>query len=700
MTISHFDLTNSIVYDLETLPNVFLCHIELLHSNIESTWEISHYRDDRIHLLTWLDYLYRTQTPMIGFNNLYFDYPVLHFIWKNPNCTVEEIYQYAMSIINSINKFAHLIKVQDRLAPQIDLFKIHHFDNKAKTTSLKALQINMRLSNVIELDIPFGIPVTEEQTNNKLIPYNKWDVKSTKQFAFYSMQAIEFRIAHIDQFGLEVLNYNDSKIGSKILENRLGEDLCYEKRWTPTGFNGEGYYKREMRQTYRREIILNDIIFPYIKFNNLEFQRILDYMRRQILTPADIADIGNDEGKPQAIQTKGVLSGLTANVNGIEFRFGTGGIHGSIERKKIIATDDWLIRDIDVTGLYPSIAIVNHISPEHLGEKFVQEYAKLPIERKEWQKKKGKKCVEANALKLASNGTYGNTNSVFSIFYDPQYTMTITINGQLSIAMLAEWLMTVPTLNIIQVNTDGITYNIHKDFEPYASNLCKEWEKLTKLTLEDTNYKRMWIRDVNSYIAEDNKGNLKLKGAYWYPDSLNYAQSISESQPPAWHKDLGNCISIRAAVMAMVHNISPETIIKAHSDPFDFMLRVKVGRADELLFDSKPIQKTSRYFVAKRGGTLIKVSPPAKGAEVGVYKRANNVSEAVWIAVNAELAAKATPNAWDARIHTKNKSKYVMRETGIQAGYKVIICNDVKDFDFNNINYDYYINEANKLIIG
>ncbi|QWY83132.1 DNA polymerase protein [Rhizobium phage RHph_X2_24] len=675
------------VYDIECLPNCFLLHMEMLNSEQQSTWEISEFRDDRRELLQWFDWLNRTQTPMIAFNSIHYDYPMIHYLWSNPNASYAELYQKSQSIIsNYYDKFSHVIWERDRFAPQIDLFKVFHFDNKAKTTSLKALQINMRLDNVVDAPIEFNEPISHNMLNGLLVPYNKWDVKSTKQFAHYSKQALDFRLSLVEQFGPDVMNYNDSKIGSKILEQRLGDDLCYDRS---TG-------RRVMRQTPRTRIALNDIIFPYVRFEHPEFQRVLDYLRAQVLTPADIEET---EYRVQAVQTKGVFAGLKAHVGGIDFKFGTGGIHGSVERQRIVATDEWLIRDIDVASLYPSIAIVNRLAPAHLGERFVDEYAMLPKERKEWQAKKGKKCVEANSLKLAGNGTYGNSNSMFSVFYDPQFTMTITINGQLMLTMLAEWLLKVPTLTIIQINTDGITYSIHRDYEPQAAATCRQWEALTKLTLEDANYKRMFIRDVNSYVAESLDGSLKQKGAYWHPDPLRYADSITEAQPPAWHKDLGNIVSIRAAVAAMVHNVPPETFIAAHTDPFDFMLRIKVSRADALHLDGVPIQKTTRYYVARNGGSMVKISPPPKGATVGAFKRANGVSDALWKQVNDELAKTGVPNAWDVRIHTKNKSRYEMRETAIEAGYKVSICNDINDFRFDNINREWYIQEAKKLII-
>jgi hypothetical protein len=178
-----------------------------------------------------------------------------------------------------------------------------------------------------------------------------------------------------------------------------------------------------------------------------------------------------------------------------------------------------------------------------------------------------KGTVQNASFKLGANGAYGMSNNKYSVLYDPQFTMTITINGQLMVCMLAERLLTVPTFQIIQVNTDGITYRIHRDYEPQAAEICKQWEAYTLLKLEDANYRRMWIRDVNNYVAEDMKGKLKQKGAYWYPDPKNYAASISEASPPAWHKDLGNIVSIRAAVAAMVHGTDPEAFIRCHSDP-------------------------------------------------------------------------------------------------------------------------------------
>lgn len=685
MTLS-LDLAQ--VYDVECLPNCFTLTAEPLYSVDRATWEISHFRDDRTALMTWFNWLNRQQIPMIGFNNESYDYAMIHFIFTHPNATVDEIYAKNQAYFESQNKgdrFGHTIWPRDRFAPQIDLFKIHHMDNKAKTTSLKALQINMRSENVMESPVPFNQAIPQEHVDQYLIPYNINDVTETKRFAFISMEAIQFRLGMIDKFGVECLCWNDGKIGAKMLEQRLGEDVCYDK--VPyIDRNGNERYRKQKRQTVRYQIALKDIIFPYIQFQHPEFQRVHEYMLAQTLKPEDLDD-------PDAtIKTKGAIQ-ITANVGGLDFKFGTGGVHGSLERQRFYASDEWILRDIDVAALYPSIAIRNRLAPEHLGERFIAEYAKIPEERSQY----AKGTYENASLKLASNVPWGQSNSQYSIFFDSQYAMTIPINGQLMICMLAEWLLgNVPSMTLIQANTDGLTYRLHRDDLERAKQIEQQWQDYTKLVLEEVHYKAMLIRDVNSYIGVKQDGSLKQIGAYWHPKpGAGYAESISKASPPAWHKDFNPVIVPRAAVMALVHGIDPETYIRAHTDPFDFMCRVKVDRGSHLYLGDREIQRVTRYYVARDGLPMVKVSPPPAGATLGAYKRKGGVSQADYLRVMT-----ANGGEWDADVCTGNKSKYEERRTAIEAGWRIAECNVATHFRFDNLDYQWYVNEAKKLIIA
>lgn len=663
------DLNRAIVYDLETFPNVFSLNVVGLFTDLDVTFELSHFRDDRHELLQWFCYWRDTQAPMIGFNNLGFDYSVLHFIYQNPDCSVEDIYDHAMTIINNHgDRFGNMIWQSDRFAPQVDLFKIHHFDNRAKATSLKALQFAMRSESVMEMPIPFGVPLTKGQVDKYLIPYNKHDVSETKKFALYSIDAIKFRIELMETLDGDVVNWNDTKIGAKFVEQRLGDELCY------TWESG----RRRPRQTIRESVALNDIIFPHVRFESVEFNRILSWMRMQTLHVDEVTE---------RLKTKGVFHGICATVGGIDFHFGTGGIHASVDAQRFAADAEWGIYDIDVSGMYPANMIANRLYPEHLGEKFIEVFAGLPIERAKY-----KKGTSQNALfKLGGNGTFGNTNNVHSVFLDPKVTMATTVNGQLLVCMLAEWLLAVDGLQIIQCNTDGITFRCRRALIGHTHIIRRIWERTTRLALEEVEYNRMWIRDCNNYVAESTDGKIKMKGAYWF--ARKFPDDISNSSPPAWHKDFSAVVTIKAAVEHMVTGVDIDHFVRTHGDQFDFMCRAKVDRSSQLWIGDKQVQRITRYYVAREGAAMKKVSPPA--GPVGTYKRRNGMSDADY----NEIAATVAPGVHDERIHTKNKSRYEIREFGIEAGYKVAECNRASDFDFNNVNFDWYCDCARKLVI-
>lgn len=113
------------------------------------------------------------------------------------------------------------------------------------------------------------------------------------------------------------------------------------------------------------------------------------------------------------------------------------------------------------------------------------------------------------------------------------------------------------------------------------------------------------------------------------------------------------------------------------------------------MLGDREMQKTMRYYVARQGSEMVKISPPAAGGVVGQWKRANGVTKAEYERVTIE-----TGGQWDARVCTQNKSKYEDRRIAFQAGWKVADCTVASDFRFDNLNYDWYIAEAHKLIIG
>lgn len=656
------------IYDIETFPNVFTAAFLHASTGLTQTFEISDRCDDTQRMIEFMLGLGRSGARGVGFNNLGFDYPVMHYIVANPHSGVAGIYAKAMSLIKSHDddKFGSMIWDDQQVFAQMDLYKIWHFDNNAKRTSLKALEIVMRSRNVIDLPFPVGTFLTDEQ-KDVLIAYNMHDVRETAKFYARSQQEIHLREALSLKYDRNMLNMSNTKIGGTILVSQM-EDAgieCYVRG--PGG--------KQPRQTIRATIKLADVIFPYVKFERLEFTRVLEYFQSMSIS-----------------QTKGTFADLTAIVDGFTFVFGVGGIHGSIESQTVASDDEYQIVDIDVKSMYPRIAIVNSMYPQHLGLSYCDIYDSIYEQRIGY--KKG--TPENAALKEALNASYGNSNNAYSPLYDPQYTMQTTINGQLMLCMLSEQLMKIPGLTMCQINTDGVTMRCPRGYLDHMRTVCRWWESVTKLELEEVLYNHMHIRDVNNYISVYPDGSTKRKGAYEY-NTL-------------WHQDPSAQVVARAAEAALVRGESIREFITNHRDPFDFMCRAKVPRKSTLHLRfpdwgiDQQLQGTTRYFVSRNGGTLVKVSPPT--GEPGTWKRKAKISDFSYNQIMSELGTD-WPNAphcdsagvpWDARIHTGNRSKHDTRETGICSGWRVSECADASHFDWSDIDYRWYIQEAEKLV--
>lgn len=639
-------------FDIETYPNIFTCYA--VHADTGQEWyfEISHWRNDADLFCRFLDMLALNNCRMVGFNNLGFDYPVIHFIYQVRRVSAWEIYQKAMSIIRAPDnaRFAHMVWESDRIVPQVDLFKIHHFDNKARATSLKVLEFNMRSDNIEDLPFDVGIELTQDEAK-VLKRYNRHDVLETLKFYRESLDQIRFREELTVKYGRDFMNHNDTKIGKDYFIMRLEEHCpgsCYQV------VNG----KRHIVQTHREFIRLSDVIIPYVRFDDPEFTRVLDWFKAQTIT-----------------ETKGVFKDVHCVVQGFQFDFGTGGIHGSIESQVVESDDYWIIEDWDVASYYPNLAIANGFYPEHLGEEFCTIYEDVYQQRKGYPKG----TAENAMLKLALNGVYGDSNNQYSPFYDPQYTMSITINGQLLLCMLAEALMKLSELQMVQINTDGLTVRYPRHYKDWVHQVAKWWEQLTSLELESAEYSRMMIRDVNNYLAEYTDGKVKRKGAYEYQ--------------LGWHQNHSALVVPKAAEAALVHGADIRDFILNHNDPMDFMLRTKVPRSSTLEWGGERVQNIVRYYISTGGKPLEKVMPPA-GPE-GAYKKKNGVPDHYYHQVLAEVG-----DAWDERIHTKNKSTYEERRTGINTGWKVQLCNDIRGgLNMDDLNHDWYIKEAEKLVL-
>lgn len=683
---------NYIVYDIESFPNFFsFCAYDSIQDKMLE-FEVSWRKNDIGLLMQWLDYWKTNDYYMVGYNNIGYDYPMIHEIMTGHGyVTAQAIYTINERIINTPweQRFTTPIRPYDVLIKQIDLFKIHHFDNDARRTSLKKLEFVMRARNISESKYKFGAPLPETDiAATETLSYNKDDITNTLEFFTHTKSAIDFRFAMGEKYNKNFLNHNDTKIGKDyfIMELQKAGVHCYDN-------------SRRVIQTYREHIDLKDCVPNYVSFERPEFKAILSQIN-----------------STRIYETKGSLK-MSAILDNFQFDFGLGGIHGSVKGCKFVSDDEYLVIDADVTSYYPSLAIKNNLFPEHLSTRFCEVYEDVFNQRKSY--KKG--TPENAAMKLALNGVYGDSNSVYSPFYDPKFTMSITISGQLLLCMLAEQLMKIPGLQMIQINTDGLTVNLPRKYRSHYDNVCQWWQDLTQLNLEYAEYERMIIRDVNNYIAVPFDGKPKFKGAYVH-------SGAHEKGELGWHQNHSALVVKKATSAAVLDNVPLSKFIRGHNNIYDFCKLANVGKKDGLhlhddvmfgdsvLFKNHivgEVQKTTRYIVTKSGPWLIKSMPPLKRRtkkvnmvypgwvskkDTGFNKNLVVENEAEY--VNAVTMGYVTKDGGTYSIGPVRKFQVEGQSLTHHKGRSVQVVNNmisenIEDYD---IDYDYYINEAEKLV--
>lgn len=576
------------VYDLECLSNLFTYTGYDYKNNSWNTYVICDWRNDYLDLIEHL----KNVTLQIGFNNENYDYPLQHHLMRHYDeyksiggqMLAQKLYVKSQDIINQ--EFS-AIADKNKYINQLDLFRIWHYDNKARRTSLKDLEFQMRMENVEEMPIhhtEWCKPGDEEL----ILEYNKNDVIATHKFLeitlgrtnnplYKGKDKIDLRKKLQQKFKIPCLNYPDVKIGEQLIIKLY----CNKIGITP-------YQLKQRGNTIRSEICLKDCIPHWANFKTKEFNEIKKKFENTVIT-----------------SSKGSFE-ESVYFHNQKLDYGVGGLHSCCEPGIYEEDDYWMILDEDIGSLYPSIAIQLGLYPEHLGKEFLNIYDKDIVSVRLSEKKKPKKerdMVIMEGYKLAANGIYGKSNEENSILRDQLYTMKTTIGGQMFLSLWTEKLVeAIPEIKFIQHNTDGITYLLPKKDLEKAKAVGEEMTKLTGLYIEDNIYKKFVVRDVNNYLAVYQDNSYKAKGCF----------EIDKE----FHKDSSMRIVQIALKEYYINNIPIENTIRNHKDIFDFCLRLKTNSKSDAIykyydktddeFREKKLSRTTRYYVSNYGGNLFK----------------------------------------------------------------------------------------------
>jgi len=627
---------NVLIYDIETMQELFLVCLYNPETQQWNEFQVSKNTNQIDSFVRFIEA--HPEHYFVGYNNLRFDAQVVEWIIRNHNgwheysalevCAL--IAQKAADIIHDANFDVFPEFKEEWLSfKQIDLFKVHHYDNKNRRVSLKRLEFEMDLENIEEMPIHHSKTNMTDDEIELTIDYCRNDIYATYEFYLITIgetnhplykgnNQIELRQDIEAEFGIPCINYSDSKIGDEMIK----KFYCQEKHIPYSELPKKGYFRKEIR--------MRDCIADYVVFQTPELQSFLKRMKKNVF--------GMQDDFKESIEFYGNT-----------YSFMKGGLHTENKPKIFEADAETKIIDWDVSSYYPAIIISNDRYPKHLGKEFLRGYKAMfdkRLELKPLAKTDKKIKGIVGALKLAVNSVYGKSSDMQNWIYDRQLTMFTTITGELSLMMLIE-AYELSGIRIISANTDGVTIMVTNALMDKMHEINKWWMDLTTYELEDTNYKKIIFSTVNDYLAIKTDGEIKKKGDFLTDFEL--------------HKNKSARIVPIALEHYYVNDVPVATTIRNHTNIYDFALRQKASsnfhyegtQAGKVTVYNKLI----RYYVSKTGEKLMKIKNP-----------------------------DCDTNAADA--------------SQVEAGEWVMhVCNKLsKDHSLDNVNYDYYIEKAERII--
>lgn len=594
MEIQQYIPTQYWVYDLETYPNVFTFSfrkVEVEGVITRRIFELSERKDEIEELV---EFLKQDKLVLIGYNSVSFDYPILHYILTSEDeMNLDNLFRFVQDQLIS-DESEYRLWESDHLIPQIDLFLIWHYNNKARSTSLKWLEFTTRWKKVQDLPFEPGTMIPLESIDD-LIDYNNNDVDFTYKFAEISKSAISFRMNLSKKLDHNVMNYSDVKIGE--YSNRIS----YEE------LSGQKFRDFKNLRTFRKVFKMSEIIEPEIEFQT-------EYLQEFLVRLINKSFI---EGQKDDIDEILTLANNT-------FKFAKGGLHSEDKPRIVKPEKNFILKELDVASYYPASIINSRIYPEHLTIDWFHgvenaftkrntvlkpKMATLEYKSKEYNDLDDEQAV----IKLSLNGgAFGGLGSKYSWQYDPLQKYRITINCQLKLLMLIEAL-DLAGIAIHSANTDGVVIEYYKDTKPTVDKIHKEWEDKFGYILEETFYKQVIFSTVNDYIAEitneDYSETLKLKFKGDFEVDKDYHKNNSQRIVPYAIKEY------------FINGTPIVDTITNHKDIFDFC----IGRKSTKKYKYSMIKgddridipdKVVRYYIAANGYKMFKIDMSTEEKDV------------------------------------------------------------------------------------
>lgn len=558
--------------DTESYPNYFLAAFQCYHTNKIAYFEAV---DDDPIPKEWIAWMF-ANFALVGFNFKSYDLTVLSMAIAGK--TVKQINDASTDIIKYEMRTRDVEKKYDFATLFTNFIDVIEVCPLTGSQKLYAARLNCNHLQDLPYD-PHQHLNREQIAVTRSYCFNDLDnlMLITKELSPF----LELRATLSAEFGKDLRSLSDAQLAQEIINTRISQ---------VTG-------SRPKRPNFE------DTVGTTFRYQPPAYVRFASDSLNQMLSDIATADI--EIGSSGHVICPKTIDGRKIEIGGRIYSIGMGGLHSN-EQRQALTNDKARILDRDVTGYYPNLILKNGFSPAHLGDAFLPALQGI-VDDRYAAKKSGDKAT-ADGLKIASNGTFGKTSDPYSTIYSPNMMVQTTLTGQLSLLMVIERL-TMLGFNVISANTDGIVTLCPQERYAEFCEVFTQWEQITNLETEETEYKALYSRDVNNYIAFKMDGKHKAKGVY---SEVGSALNSPLSKNPT------SFVVIDAAIARIAKGVPVRQTIEACSDVTRFLtVRNVKGGAQK---NGRYLGKVVRWYYAK--GTAGVISYCTNGNSVALTEGA------------------------------------------------------------------------------
>lgn len=480
----------TLIFDIECYRNFFLIVFRRVSDGKVAIFEQSERSEiDWAHV-----YKIMKNNTIVGFNSRSYDVPMICFAMLGKTCA--QLKAASDQIIRRQIKYwevGDFLKITIPYFDHIDLFDT----NPAVKMGLKMLCARLHGRRLQELPYHPDTELSVEQMDNVTDYCVNGDIPAT-QLLFHSLkEMLEMRVAIGETIGVDLRSSSDQQIGETIIKKRIQ---------AMTGQSVKRLDEFEDHFSYNPP--------TWLKFKTPQLQDLLK------LVTSTRFEVGAD-AKPKFPPE---FEGLKVKIGPSVYTIGIGGLHSNEKHRVLEADDDTVLIDADVASQYPRIIMKLGLYPKAVGPMFCPVYGAIMKDRLA-AKEIGDRVREVGG-KYALVGVYGKLGSPYSFLYAPHLLLAVTLTGQLSSLMLIEQ-ADAAGAEVVSANTDGVVFRCPRAWfggigkEKHNKSrllggrlmgITDAWERETDLKLEFTEYKAIYSRDVNCYIAVKEDRTAKRKG--------------------------------------------------------------------------------------------------------------------------------------------------------------------------------------------